>query len=95
MADKGPKPPNIEPPKIVPGKEAARSIGIDTAFIDGLAAGLGLFLLMVLFLGVLHVCRILGRCLILLIREVKHELTALWDVVRDLAKEFSRWKSDP
>ena len=40
MADKGPKPPNIEPPKIVPGKETARSIGIDTAFIDGLAAGL-------------------------------------------------------
>jgi hypothetical protein len=41
MADEDrPKPPNIEPPKIVPGKETARNIGIDTAFIDGLAAGL-------------------------------------------------------
>ena len=39
MADK-PKPPSIKAPKVVPGKETARRIGVDTAFIDGLAAGL-------------------------------------------------------
>jgi len=60
-----------------------------------IAFWLSLILLLMLLLGGLHVCRVLGRCLIVVIREVKHELSGLWDVVRDLAKEFSRWKSDP
>jgi hypothetical protein len=60
-----------------------------------IAAWLGIFLLLVLFLGVLHVCRIFGLCLIVIVREVKHELSGVWDVLCNLAKELSRWKSDP
>lgn len=36
----GPKHPRLEPPSIPEGKAAARSVGVDTFFIDGLAAGL-------------------------------------------------------
>jgi len=72
--------------------EEILSLAIDHPLI---ALWLSLILLLMLLLGGLHVCRVLGRCLIVVVREVKHELSALWDVVRDLAKEFSRWKSDP
>jgi hypothetical protein len=60
-----------------------------------ITAWLELFFALVILLGVLHVCRILGRCLIFLVQEVKHELSGDWDVLRDLAKEFTRRKSDP
>ena len=60
-----------------------------------IAAWLGLFFLLVLLLGVLHVCRIFGQCLIVIVREVKHELSGGRDVLRDLLKEFTKEESDP
>ncbi len=60
-----------------------------------IAAWLGLFFLLVLLLGAMHASRIMGRCFIVFIQEFKHEVSADWDVLRKIARELTRWKSDP
>jgi hypothetical protein len=60
-----------------------------------IASWLALVFLLILLLGVMHVCRIFGGVLILLIREFKHELSDGWDVVKRLRQEITTWKSDP
>jgi len=56
---------------------------------------LSLLFLLTIFLGGLKVCRLFLRCLILFVREIKHELRGSWEALRDLAKEFADWKNDP
>lgn len=60
-----------------------------------IAAWFRVLLVLVLLLGGMHVCRILGRCLIVLVQEVKHELAGCWAVVKDFVHELTTWKSDP
>lgn len=60
-----------------------------------IAFWLSLILVLMLLLGGMHVCRVFLRCLILFVREIKHELLAGWNALRDLSKELTRWKSDP
>ena len=60
-----------------------------------IGAWLGLFFLLVLFLGGLHTCRIFARCLIVFVQEIKHDLASGWRVVKDLLHELTTWKSDP
>jgi hypothetical protein len=60
-----------------------------------MAAWLAVVFGLVVLLGGLHVCRIFGRLLIVIVQEVKHELVGGWDVVRRLAREFTSWKSEP
>lgn len=60
-----------------------------------IATWLGLLLLLMLFLGGLHVCRIFGRCLIVFVQEIKHELKSGLIVAKDLLHELTSWKSDP
>ncbi len=60
-----------------------------------IAFWLGLLLLLMLLLGGIHVCRVFLGCLRLFVREIKHELSAGWDALKELGREFTRWKSDP
>ena len=60
-----------------------------------IAAWLALFFLLVLLLGAMHACRIMGRCFVVFIQEFKHELFADWDVLKRIVRELTRWKSDP
>ena len=50
---------------------------------------------LVLLLGDLHVCRIFGRFLIVIVQEVKHELLGGWEVLRRLVRELTTWKVEP
>ena len=74
------------------GVEDVLELAVDHPLI---AFWLSLILLLMLLLGGLHVCRVLGRCFILIVREIKHELSGVWGVVRDLERELTHWKSDP
>jgi hypothetical protein len=58
-------------------------------------AWLAVVFVLIILLGTLHVTRIFGRVLIVVVREFKHELSGIWVVVRDLAHEMTHWKSDP
>ena len=60
-----------------------------------LAHALKLVFVITLTLGVAHECRIAGEVLIVLVRHVKYELTALADVAERLERELTMWKSDP
>ena len=53
-----------------------------------IASWLALFFGIALVLGVMHETRIFGRCLVVLIQEVKHEYAALKGVGREVMQEL-------
>jgi hypothetical protein len=58
------------------------------------AAWLGLLFFLSLLLGIVHVCRLFGECLIVFIRHFKCELVAARNVGRRLKDELTTWKVD-
>ena len=60
-----------------------------------IAAWFSILFVLVLVLGGMHVCRILGRCLIVLVQEVKRELAGCWVVAKAFVHELTTWKCDP
>ena len=58
-----------------------------------LAVWLCIFLSSTLLLGFLHESRILGDCLIVLVRHAKYELAACADMFRRLKNELSSWRA--
>jgi len=72
--------------------EGVLKVAVDHPLI---AFWLALILVLMLFLGGIHVCRVFVGCLKLFVREIKHELLAGWAALKDLGREFRNWKSDP
>jgi hypothetical protein len=59
-----------------------------------IAAWLGLFLVLIVALGSMHVSRICGNFLVEVVREFKHEFLGIGKVVRRLRRELTTWKLD-
>lgn len=58
------------------------------------AAWLALLFLLFLALGSMHVCRIFGGLLVLLIREFKQEFLGIGKVLVQVKRELTTWKVD-
>jgi len=58
------------------------------------AAWLGLLFFLSLPLGMLHVSRLFGDCLLVFIRHFKTELAAVRDVGRRRKNELTTWRAD-
>src|SRR4051812_17146311 len=69
---------------------------LPTAFGDHplIAAWLSLVFVLMVFLGGLHVCRVLGKCVVVLIQEVKRELARNLAVVRLILWELTTWDGE-
>jgi hypothetical protein len=59
-----------------------------------IASWLALVFLLTLVLGGMHVCRIFGGLLVLLIREFKRELLGIGKVFGRVKHEVTTWKVD-
>ena len=59
-----------------------------------IASWLILFFGIALVLGVMHETRIFGRCLVVLIQELKHEYAGVKEVARDVMRELSTPSED-
>ena len=57
-----------------------------------LACWFALFFVTALFLGTLHEARLIGDCLVVVIRDVKHELQISHEVLKKLKRELTTWK---
>jgi hypothetical protein len=57
-----------------------------------MAAGLLLVFLLVSAVGIAHWARIIGKCVLVVIRELKHEVTGAADIGREMKDELKTWK---
>lgn len=60
-----------------------------------IAVGLLLVFGCFLLLGGVHVVRVFGKCFLVLVRELKHEVAGAGEVGREVKKELTKWKADP
>lgn len=59
-----------------------------------IAAWLTLVFLLILVLGMMHVCRIFGEVVVVFIREFKHEAHGIGKVFGRVKHELRTWKID-
>lgn len=59
-----------------------------------IAAGLILVFILTLCLGVLHVTRLFGEMLLLVVGELEHEALGLLDVWKRLKEKIEHWRGE-